>query len=196
MARGGRGGSQQPPRRLVDLTGVISLAEKNDLITLVNAITEKMHNDISAIFDSPPVTPLKTEHGHIHWLSLPLLHRRDKKSQVTHEILGDDSKAYNKTHNIIEKEEAEAMTPQLRELKKEALTFFSKWQTIALLRIRDINVIELSENDGQMRGRGRGGRGAPRGRGGRGGRACRGTLTLAIGMDIRSTHDSKECPDG
>ncbi|KAI9158450.1 membrane protein [Paramyrothecium foliicola] len=126
MARGGRGGNQQAMRRSVDLTGIISLAEKNDLITLVNAITEKMHNDISTIFDSPPVAPLRGAHGHHHWLSLPLLHRHEKKMQAALDShVGDGSKTYDKAHHIIEKEETDAMTPQLRELKKEALGFYS-----------------------------------------------------------------------
>lgn len=185
MARGGgRGGHSNPPRRPVDLTGSISPAEKNDLATLVNAITEKMHKDISNIFDSPPVTPINGEHGHHHWLSLPLLHRKENKenmppSSQTFQQGGGSSSSYRKTHDIIEKEEKEAMTPQLRELKKEALTFFRKWQTVILQRIRDISVSDPQAAQGGIRGRGRGGaRGVTRGRGGR---VSRGGLTLATG---------------
>ena len=46
MPRGGRGGHQHSSRKPVDLTGVVSLAEKNDLLTLVNAITEKLYRDL------------------------------------------------------------------------------------------------------------------------------------------------------
>ncbi|KAM0486124.1 hypothetical protein ACHAPX_000826 [Trichoderma viride] len=93
------------------------------------------------------------------------------------------SKPFDKTHDIIEKEEKEAMTPQLRELKKEALIFFRKWQTIVLQRVRDIAVSDQPGPQLSIRGRGRGMRGMPRGRGGggRGGGLMRSPLTLATG---------------
>lgn len=75
------------------------------------------------------------------------------------------------------------MTPQLRELKKEALLFFRKWQTTVLQRVRDVIVNDPNAPTTSFRGRGRGFRGAARGaRGGRGGRGGgRGGLTLATG---------------
>ena len=187
MARGSRGGHSHQTRRPVDLTGCISQAEKNDLTTLVNAITEKMHNDISIIFDSPPVSPVLAEKGHHHWLWLPLLHRDENKeniptsSRMFQRGTGNPV-PYKKAHSIIKKEEKEAMTPQLGELKKEALAFFRKWQTAVLQRIRDINVSDPQAAQGNSRGRGRGLiRGGTRGRGGRGGKTGRGGLTLATG---------------
>ncbi|RFU80983.1 hypothetical protein TARUN_1268 [Trichoderma arundinaceum] len=187
MARGrGGGGGNHSQRRPVDLTNILSVAEKNDLATLVNAITEKMARDISNIFDSPPVAPIQSDHGHHHWLSLPLLHQKHNKP-ISHSLLSMkravSSKTYDKTREIIEKEEKEAMTPQLRELKKEALIFFRKWQTIVLQRLRDIAVNDQTGLQVNTRGRGRGLRGAPRGRGGggRGGGAIRTPLTLATG---------------
>lgn len=187
MARGGRGGGQQPLRRPVDLTGTISAAERNDLVTLVNAITEKVHNSISSIFDSPPVTPIQGENDHHHWLMLSLLHRKENKPShhgFHHKKTGEIPKSYDKTHQTIEKEEKEAMTPQLRELKKEALLFFRKWQTTVLQRVRDVIVNDPNAPTTSYRGRGRGFRGAARGaRGGRGGRGGgRGGLTLATGI--------------
>lgn len=190
MPRGGRGGHSHSGRRPVDLTGSLSQAEKNDLTTLVNAITEKMNNDISKIFDSPPVTPVSAEQGHHHWLSLPLLHRKDTKenkenlppSSQTFQTVDGSFSSYKKAHNIIKKEEKEAMTPQLRELKKEALAFFRKWQGLILQRIRDISVSDPQTAHGGSRGRGRGiVRAGTRGRGGRGGKTSRGGLTLATG---------------
>ena len=190
MPRGGRGGHPHPPRRPVDLTGAISQAEKNDLVTVVNAITEKMHNDISKIFDSPPVSPVSTDQGHHHWLSLPLLHRKDATedkenmppSSYPLQQIGEGSASYRNAHKIIEKEEKEAMTPQLRELKKEALAFFRKWQAVILQRIRDISISDPQSAQGGFRGRGRGvPRAGIRGRGGRGGKTGRGGLTLATG---------------
>lgn len=193
MARGGggRGGHSSVARRAVDLTGCISAAERNDLATLINAITERMHNDISTIFDSPPVSPVMAEDGH-HWLKLPLLHRRAKENTPpnsnTYQNAGRSSDSYNRAHKSIEKEEKEAMTPHLRELKKEALTFFRKWQASVLQRIRDISVTvqDPMPAQGALRGRGRGAstvRSSVRGgRSARGGRASRGgALTLATG---------------
>lgn len=189
-SRGGRGGHPNGTRRPVDLTGCVTLPEKNDLTTLVSAITEKMHNDISNIFDSPPVSPVSQETSHHHWLSLPLLHRRAKEnvppSSQTYQQAGSSSKSYNKAHTSIEKEEKESITPQLRELKKESLAFFRKWQATLIQRLRDVNVTDPNAAQGNTRGRGRGGfRGAFRGRNDRGGRGgggpSRGGLSLATG---------------
>ncbi|KAL6698979.1 hypothetical protein J3F84DRAFT_405879 [Trichoderma pleuroticola] len=171
MARG-RGGGNHSQRRVVDLTGIISLAEKNDLETLVKAITDRIARDISNIFDSPPVVPIQGDHGHHHWLLLPLLHHKQNKS-ASHSFMGlrhaNPSNPYDKAREIIEKEEKVAMTPQLRELKKEALNFFEKWQSAFMQRIKDIAVNDQQCFQGSSRGRGRGLRGAPRGRGGGGG---------------------------
>lgn len=198
MARGPRGSSHQTVRRPVDLTGILSVAEKNDFITLVNAITENMHKDVSNMFDSPPVRPVQGEHEQHHWLSLPLLHRREsnKENASTINTFRDNasdasSTTYAKTHQSIQKEENEAMTPQLRELKKEALAFFRKWQGNVLQRLREINVNDATPCSPAFRGRGRGARGGYRadragrigraGRGGRGGRGGPVALTLATG---------------
>lgn len=188
MPRGGRGGHSHPARRSADLTGFISQAEKNDLTTLVNAITERMHNNISTIFDSPPVTPVLEEQVHNYWLWLPLLHRKEDKENIPpssgiFQRGAGSSTPYNKASSIIKKEEKEAMTPQLGELKKEALAFFRKWQASILQRIREINVSDPQAVQGNSRGRGRGfiRGGTPRGRGGRGGKTGRGGLTLATG---------------
>ncbi|RCI16514.1 hypothetical protein L249_2414 [Ophiocordyceps polyrhachis-furcata BCC 54312] len=180
MGRVSRGSGHPTFRRHTDLTGLISLAERNDLTTLVSAITDKMHNDISCIFDSPPVTPVLDHHDHHHWLSLALFKcaivESDAKSSP--QISGDGSKAFAKAHKIVVKEEAEAMTPQLRELKKEALLFFRKWQTALLQRTREIHITDPTAPQGNPRPRGARGRGVRPGvRPGIG----RGGLTLATG---------------
>lgn len=187
MARG-RGGGNHSQRRVVDLTGAISIAEKNDLETLVKAITDRMARDISNIFDSPPVAPIQGDHGHHKWLLLPLLHHKQHRS-TSHSLMGlihaNPSNTYDKAREIIEKEEKQAMTPQLRELKKEALTFFDKWRSIVFQRLDNVVVNDQQCFQGSSRGRGRGLRGAPRarggGRGGRGGGITR-PLTLATGL--------------
>lgn len=184
MGRGGRSGGQQAPRRPIDLTGTMSVAEKNDLNTLVNAITEQMLKNISNIFDSPPLSPVQNEQGHHHWLSLSILHCKENKppkSSSKEHVRGDGPKAYIQAHEIIEKEEKKAMTPQLGELKKEAVVVFRKWQAALLTRLRDIHVAETTTTQSNIRGRGRGYRGSARGRGGRGGRNVRVALTLGTG---------------
>jgi hypothetical protein len=198
MPRGGRGGLHHSTRKPVDLTQVISLAEKNDLTTLVSAITDKIHSDVSAVFDSPPVSPVSNgnNHGlrhHHHWLSRGLHHHDHhvSTSNMIPDPAGDGSKVFKKAHGIVEKEEQQAMTPQLQELKKEATTAFRKWQNLVLLRIRDMVISEPEpETASQGRGRGRGGpRVGARGRGGsRGGGVVitRPTLTLATGNGRRS----------
>lgn len=196
MARGGRG--SPVPRRPVDLTGVISIAEKNDLTTLITAITEKLHNDISVIFDSPPVTPTLGDLGdigHHHCLALSL--KTNGKENVKPRapskckpVAKVPQKAAD-TSQSQDKENSESSMPQLRELKKEALIFFRKWQSIFLQRLRDISVMESNGSQSHSRGRGRGtaravrggrvargGRGAGRGGGGNGGVE---SLTLATG---------------
>ncbi|KAK7430531.1 hypothetical protein QQZ08_002823 [Neonectria magnoliae] len=163
MARGGRGGSQQPVRRPVDLTGIISIAERNDLATLINAITEKIHDGIINVFDSPPVTPIQDAHNQHHWLSLSLL----SKSQPGHPNNISQAKRASvvpnpccKTLQVDGKESStEAIPPQLQELRKEALVFFRKWQTAVLYRVRDISVTDTTGPQPSFRGRGRGFRG-------------------------------------
>ncbi|KAG5971401.1 hypothetical protein E4U56_006810 [Claviceps arundinis] len=191
MGRGSRGSGHQTARLPVDLTGIISSAEKNDLITLVNAITETMHRDMSNMFDSPPVRTICEETEQDHWLSLPLRRRRGSNKEnlsvlgkFRESLNGSPSATYEKAHRTIEKEENEAMTPQLRELKKEALLYFRKWQGSVLQRLREIIVNESVPYASGSRTRRRGVRGGNRGgrsdRGGRGG-ACVAASTLAIG---------------
>ncbi|KAM0301785.1 hypothetical protein HYE67_004453 [Fusarium culmorum] len=207
MTRGGR--TSSVPRRPVDLTSNLSVAEKNDLTTLITAITEKLHNDISVIFDSPPVTPTlgdfsdieNVDIGHHHWLALSL--QTDGKENVDprHSNLSKNIPKPVPTDKITDQspgsEGSEAITPQLRELKKEALIFYRKWQSIFLQRLRDISVTEPNGSQPNMRGRGRGrgsARGARGGRVARGGRGeGRGGLTLATGPPkTPSTHIDRE----
>ena len=188
---GGRGGHGPHNRRLIDLGESISLAEKKDLLTLVSAITDRQHNDISTIFDSPPVSPVDNTHGHHHWLALPLLCKKESKLNIMPSVHMHKTNSapnnYEKTHDIIEKEEKQAMTPQLSELKKEALAAFKKWQALVLQRLRDITVHDPQSTQAAVRGRGRGGRGGGgfRGRGGRGGGIGRAGLTIGTGKYLK-----------
>lgn len=190
MGRGSRSGGQHAARRPVDLTGIISVAERNDFITLVNAITENMLKDMSDMFDSPPIRPVQGEPEHHNWMSLSLLpHQESNKENFPgsstencrDRLAGSDSTTYNSTHDIVKKEESDAMTPQLRELKKEALSFFRKWQSLVLQRLREISINDAASCPNGSRGRGRATRGPRGGRGIRGGRSNQAALTLATG---------------
>ncbi|KAK1674425.1 hypothetical protein BDP55DRAFT_694805 [Colletotrichum godetiae] len=192
-------GSRRPHgqrrRTQTDLTGVLTLEEKNELINLVSNILDSMQDQISNIFHSPPITPATTEDPQHSWLSLSLLKKGNSKPAVPQtqpsankENAGSASTSnqqkggltYNKAHEIVEKEEKEAMTPQLQELKKECLVVFRKWQGNVLTRAKDISVKDpeaSAASAGRGGGRGAGGRGTtPRDRGGRSG-----TLSVKTG---------------
>ncbi|KXH55109.1 hypothetical protein CNYM01_03003 [Colletotrichum nymphaeae SA-01] len=183
-------GSRRPHgqrrRTQTDLTGVLTLDEKNELINLVSNILDSMQDQISNIFHSPPITPATTEDPQHSWLSLSLLKNKvtskpatpQSESSANKEDTGSASTSnqqkggltYNKAHEIVEKEEKEAMTPQLQELKKECLVVFRKWQGNVLTRAKDISV---KDSEASAAPAGRGGRGAVRGaRGGRGDRGA------------------------
>ncbi|KAM5352003.1 hypothetical protein ACJ41O_004726 [Fusarium nematophilum] len=157
MGRGGRGGSMAP-RRPVDLTGVLSVAERNDFVTLITAITETLHNNISLIFDSPPVTPVlgdSGDTGHHHWLSFSLQNGKENIQPRASSQVHKPAQAYQpskKTTEATDKEDPETITPQLKELKKEALIFFRKWQAIVVQRFRDISVMDTNTPQANVRG--------------------------------------------
>ncbi|KAF9877786.1 hypothetical protein CkaCkLH20_04921 [Colletotrichum karsti] len=176
------GGSRRPHgqrrRTQTDLTGVFTLEEKNEIIKLVSDILDNMQAQISNIFHSPPITPASTENPQHSWLSLSLLKGKSNKP-ATSQPQGNSppspsadqqnaSKTYAKAHEIVEKEEKEAMTPQLQELKKECLVVFNKWQGNVLLRVKDISVQEPDAQEAPAARGGRGGRGSRGARGDRG----------------------------
>ncbi|OAA71194.1 DUF726 domain protein [Cordyceps fumosorosea ARSEF 2679] len=169
MARGGRGGSA-PPRRTVDLTGIITSTEKSDLVLLVTAITEKMFRDINGLFDSPQIPLMDGEGPERNWLALALRQQEinDKENAVPSRSFANrpvTSTARKSSPNHLD-QDVES-TPQLQELRNEAVAFFRKWQLSVVQRLRDLAVTTV-EDDFSRRGRGRGARGVPRGRAGRG----------------------------
>ncbi|KAG8405373.1 hypothetical protein J3458_022033 [Metarhizium acridum] len=108
----GRGSGHQPARRPADLTGIISIAEKNALVALVSTITDNMQKDVSSPFDSLPVRPVLGDNGQGQWLSLPLLrHRDDNKENILtgKTFRGNATDTYStthtKTHHVVETEE-------------------------------------------------------------------------------------------
>lgn len=175
MPRGGRGGNA-PPRRMVDLTGIISSTERSDLIILVTAITEKMYRDINGLFDSPPIPYMEGEGRDRNWLALALREQQssDKENAVPAKTFANRpvGSALKKAF-MHQEEEDDETPPQLQELRREAVAFFRKWQSSLLQRVKEL-AVTTAEEDVASRGRGRGARGAPRGRAERGGRGGRG----------------------
>lgn len=172
MARGGRGASSAQARRIIDLSGCISHGEKVNLSILVTAITDRMNDQISDIFDSPPVTPTGRDHE-FNWLMFPISNPAPagawnkaaprKKGFQCPKTFGGNHMVSMSTIT-----DDRTQSPQLQELKKEALVSFVKWQTNLLQKLREIEVRDPQAHLGPMgapRGRGRG---APRGGGGRG----------------------------
>ena len=193
----GRARSAGPSRRSVDLTGIISLAEKEDLIILVARITENMTRQIGEVFDCSTPTPSDPGCSNANtWIdiSIPLEKLKlkddcenpatDKEQTVlpAETSRSGTGSTFCSTQNI---SNIAHKTPpcQLSELKKELLVIFRKWQSIVLQRVRDIRVTETMPQDhfddqSFVRGRGRGirgGRGAARGFQGRSSIAARST---------------------
>ena len=190
MARGGRGSSNATTRRTIDLTGTLSLAEKNDLTILVTAITEKIHRDTTGIFDSTPILKIEDEHDNHQWLSRSLPNHLDANKENQPLQNGNkisssqkfDVKPLQNSHAPIHGEEEETITPQLQELKKEASMFCRKWQQSVIARLKDLTLTDQNPPQSSFRGRGRGFRGASGGtRGGRGGSVPRVATTLGTG---------------
>jgi hypothetical protein len=183
----------------VDLTGIVSVAEKNDLIILVTAISEKMYRDINRLFDSQQVAPLDDNGDEMHnWLALALtLTQKPEKSFSRPSTSGSGKPARSPTtayyqSSDMDSGDDQSMTPQLQELKREAIAFFRKWQAALLQRLRDIGVSDIEPEQASWRGRGRVTRSRSRARIGRAARGGgRGVSTLATGRPLRLRHEKK-----
>ncbi|SPO05774.1 related to DUF726 domain protein [Cephalotrichum gorgonifer] len=153
----GRGHAQGPSRRGVDLTGVITFAEKEDLIILVSRITEKMIRQIGDVFDSPPPVPSGAESPNT-WVTISVATESQRVADGTQgqpqsiETTEDQatkvsghSSTYTPSlaHSMSEADE-NVPPPQLGELKKELFVIFKKWQSTVLQRVRDIRVAEAA----------------------------------------------------
>ena len=206
-----------PRRRVADLKGILTPAERDDLASLILRILDRMGHQITDAFDSRPVTPVETDNPNHGWIALQLQNRENislsnkplaylaeanKPNNSTSNVATPSKTTKDKTdgrpsngsirsspkaHQIIEKEEHEAMTPQLQELKKELSVVYKKWQTFVTNRIRDVKVTELPQSaqrgDKTAAGAGRGGRWSNRvGRGDRRGGRGRGGFPNQPGM--------------
>lgn len=193
----GRGRNPGPSRRGVDLTGIISFAEKEDLVILVSRITETMIRQMGDVFDSstPTLVGPGTPNANT-WVTISIPMERlgmddkpDIKSESDETAGGTsvDTTDHN-TGTIISPALSMPITtqcqPQLSELKKELFAVFKKWQGVVLQRVRDIRVMETTlqdhyEDQNFFGGRGRGYRGGRAG--GRGGRGRGGVVPRTTG---------------
>lgn len=182
----GRGRNPGPSRRGVDLTGIISFAEKEDLVILVSRITEKMSRQVGEVFDTYPSTPAGPEVPKANtWVTisipmerLDLGDRPDIQSKSDGTAGGPSIDTADHSTKTIPSPALNTLITtqcqsQLGELKKELLVVFKKWQGVVLQRVRDIRVMETMQDhfDDQSFFGGRD-RGYRSGRGG--GRGCRG----------------------
>ena len=183
----GRGRNPGTSRRGVDLTGIISFAEKEDLVILVSRITEKMIRQIGELFDLYPPTPAGPEAPKSNtWVTISIPMERLGLGDKPDIQSGKDGTAGGTSIDTADHSTEIIPSPalntlittqcqsQLGELKKELLVVFKKWQGVVLQRVRDIRVVETTLQDhfddqSFFSGRGRGYRD---GRGG--GRGCRG----------------------
>ena len=191
----GRGRNPGPSRRGVDLTGIITFAEKEDLTTLVSRITEKMLRQIGDVFDSNPPVPSDMVSSHTNtWVTVSIptgtLGFDDNCQGLSEgvgltEVVATGDLDYGTRPTLSPTPSLPgASQTQLSELKNELLAIFKKWQSTVMQRVRDLRVVAETPSQDYLHdqslfaGRGRGHRGGrPGGRGyrGRGGVVIRST---------------------
>jgi len=163
------GGKQRPntPKRDVDLSSLLSLGEKTELVLFIGRATDTMQKHIIQVFDSTGLDdntpPCRTS----TWARLPA-HLRDLSlvaPQTRPETRSSAPNANQKENmkpcgprptavpaanppsdaNLISSEEGQEVAPRLQELKKEVLLHFKKWQAAIQKRVGDISVKRTNE---------------------------------------------------
>ena len=190
------------PRKIADMTGILTVAERDDLITLIARITDKMSREISESFNPGPDAGAGPRERPGKWVNLFISKTVSPVQPSSGQCLdkiNDNTSAGIPGVSVIDKnggslaDHSQAKpvnqepASQLSELKKELLLAFQKWQNIVLQRVRDLQISETTQigrgavTDG-LNGRGRGSRS---GRGGvRGGRVQSGTVVQTTGKHI------------
>jgi hypothetical protein len=208
----GRSKGPAARRRPVNLAGILTLAEKDQLATLANNIIHKMERQISCQFTLPKNMPSSrgshsADDTNSEWShSSTDVGSLDPTSQLMgKEIYNSPPPVQHPCNNTISTKPSHIralsdngtlcngddsiMTSQLTELKKEVLYLFGKWQSAVLTRVGEL---EVNAEAGPLvavpirGGIGIGGRG--RGGADRGGRNARG---LAHGQDGGGSHGAK-----
>ncbi|KAK3343804.1 hypothetical protein B0T25DRAFT_308100 [Lasiosphaeria hispida] len=162
------GGKQRPntPKREVDLSSLLTVAERNELISFVTKATDTVQKQICQVFDSTGIIDNPGLSRISFWSKLPA-HLRDLslgKPQMRPEprqtasrkenAKPADSKSAAPAASSPEsipasapsQRDAQRTGPRLAELKREALQHFKKWQTAIHKRVGDINVKKGNES--------------------------------------------------
>lgn len=173
MVRGARGGAGQSARRQADLTGIVSEAEKNDLLILVDDITGNMLKHITDVFESPALVPLQeltdaSCHPNCMTQALQTHRRNQERNRQNGKKVDSTVKSSRPGTANSARQESKPTPPQLAELRKESVLFFNKWQTTLTQKLKDITIIPAPiRSSDTVSGRARTGRGGHRGRGGK-----------------------------
>lgn len=165
------------PKRDADLSGLLSLPERTELVTLVIKITDGMQNQLTQLFD-PTASETegrsaRPEHwaplpGHLRDISFVLKSRANNDSKTSRRAphpgkenvnpTPDSNAGFNSVHgNSNASVEAMSATSPAQpagsgcqELKKEAVLYFKKWQATVHKRVGDISVKRPIDPNGGM----------------------------------------------
>jgi hypothetical protein len=169
------------PKRDVDLSSLLTLSDKIELVSFIGKATDTMQKHIIQVFDSTGLDDSNPPCRNSSWARLPL-HLRDlslvapqKRTEPRFATQGANRKENIKAHAArpatadaanhapvsdpptptAEHDEA----PRLQELKKEVLLHFRKWQAAIHKRVGDISVKRTNEPQGGSSSYGSVGRG-------------------------------------
>ncbi|KAK4455015.1 hypothetical protein QBC34DRAFT_391320 [Podospora aff. communis PSN243] len=189
------------PKRDVDLSSLLSLSDKIELVSFIGKATETMHKHIIQVFDSTGLDDSNPPCRTSYWARLPL-HLRDlslvtpqKRSDPRVATQGANQKENIKAHASWSATAGAAnhapvsdppsptaehdQAPRLQELKKEVLLHFKKWQAAIQKRVGDISVKRTNEPQGGSSSYG----GVGRGRGFNRGKQQRESKTFSVEAD-------------
>ncbi|KAK3983823.1 hypothetical protein QBC44DRAFT_254268 [Cladorrhinum sp. PSN332] len=171
-------GNKRPntPKKEADLTALLTINEKNEIVSLMSRLTDLMQKHITLLFDivptddsSPP--PMRES----SWNKLPT-HLRDltlNKPTLPPPAQKENLKPLRPkkagrardrleevTPSIVEVQSQPRAQPKLsprqQELKKEALQHFKRWQTAVHKRVGDISIKKPTDSQGYAGGGKRG----------------------------------------
>ncbi|KAK1754307.1 DUF726-domain-containing protein [Echria macrotheca] len=165
MAPGGRP-RPNTPKRDVDLSSLLTVPEKTELVLFAGKVTDSMQKQIIQVFDSTGVND-QTATRISFWARLPA-HLRDftlgppkrrpepRPAAIDKENIrpGISQSTATSSHDNANSDpdpfapEVEQTGPRLQELKKEVLLHFKKWQMAIQKRVSDISIKRTTDPQG------------------------------------------------
>ncbi len=137
------------PKREADLSALLTLAQRADLILLVTTTTDIMQQQTTRVFgppspDLPALADVENGGKRRSWYLQPALLDMSKIGSSLKENARPGKQtaktsAGDKTRHLPDKKDEVPDTSQA-ELKREALAFFKKWQASVLKRVGEISV--------------------------------------------------------